>query len=186
MRKLTSPLGYTVPHIDDILVPYCEKSYKLYTKEYCDIANLSDGECEGAKDYALNKIKKDLLQGFQGLEMKLNSVASSRGDYIFTTFSFGLNETQFGQMITEAILEVRKNGQGKEGHKKPVLFPKLAFLYTDKLHGIGKPLEHLFNKAIECSAKAMYPDFVSLDNLENNFLADMYHNWGGVVSPMGE
>ena len=58
----------------------------------------------------------------------------------------------------------------------------MAFLYTDKLHGIGKPLEHLFNKAIECSAKAMYPDFVSLDNLENNFLADMYHNWGGVVS----
>ena len=54
--------------------------------------------------------------------MKLNSVASSRGDYIFTTFSFGLNETQFGQMITEAILEVRKNGQGREGHKKPVLF----------------------------------------------------------------
>ena len=179
--------GYTVPHIDDILVPYCEKSYDVYFREfvnmsleYTDKPNLPK-----ADDYALNKIKKDLLQGFQGLEMKLNSVASSRGDYIFTTFSFGLNETQFGQMITEAILEVRKNGQGREGHKKPVLFPKLAFLYTDKLHGIGKPLEHLFNKAIECSAKAMYPDFVSLDNLENNFLADMYHNWGGVVSPMG-
>lgn len=176
--------GYTVPQIDEVLVPYCEKSYDKYYDEYMEITE-EFGASYSAHKYAKNKIKHDLRQGFQGLEMKLNSVASSRGDYIFTTFSFGLNETEFGQMITEAILEVRKNGQGKEGYKKPVLFPKLAFLYTDKLHGIGKPLEHLFNKAIECSAKAMYPDFVSLDNLENNFLADMYHNWGGVVSPMG-
>lgn len=189
MRKLTSLLGYTVPHIDDILVPYCVKSYELYVEEYEQIVQslvVDETTSEKANEYALNKIKRDLRQGFQGLEMKLNSVASSRGDYIFTTFSFGLNENEFGQMITEAILEIRKNGQGKEGYKKPVLFPKLAFLYTDKLHGVGKPLEHLFNKAIECSAKAMYPDFVSLDNMENNFLADMYHNWGGVVSPMGK
>lgn len=61
----------------------------------------------------------------------------------------------------------------------------MAFLYTEKLHGVGKPLEHLFNKAIECSAKAMYPDYVSLDNAEQNYLADMYHNWGGAISPMG-
>ncbi len=117
--------------------------------------------------------------------MKLNSVASSRGDYIFTTFTFGLNVSQFGQMITEAILKVRKEGQGKDGFKKVVTFPKLVFLYTDELHGEGKPYEHLFDKAIECSAKAMYPDYTSL-NGENNYLATMYHKYGGVVSPMGK
>ena len=181
-------MGYTVPEIDDILEPYCEKSYNIYFQEYVNMSleYTDKPNLLKADTYAMNSIRKDLLQGFQGLEMKLNSVASSRGDYIFTTFSFGLNESQFGQMITEAILEVRKTGQGKDGYKKPVLFPKLAFLYTDKLHGVGKPLEHLFNKAIECSAKAMYPDYVSLDNLEHNHLADMYHNWGGVISPMGK
>ena len=180
--------GYTVPQIDDVLVPYCEKSYKLYYDEYIESSSryTIKPDTTLADEFAMNKIKRDLRQGFQGLEMKLNSVASSRGDYIFTTFSFGLNQTKFGQMITEAVLEVRKNGQGKDGYKKPVLFPKLAFLYTEKLHGVGKPLEHLFNKAIECSAKAMYPDYVSLDNLEQNYLADMYHNWGGVISPMGK
>lgn len=184
--------GYTVPEVDRILEPYCEKSFNLYVKEYKRIVSQTKGDNSlldiaiKAEKYAIDKIKHDLRQGFQGLEMKLNSVASSRGDYIFTTFSFGLNESEFGQMISEAILEVRKTGQGKEGYKKPVLFPKLAFLYTDKLHGVGKPLEHLFNKAIECSAKAMYPDYVSLDNLERNHLADMYHNWGGVISPMGK
>ena len=182
--------GYTVPEVDKILEPYCEKSFKLYVKEYKRIVAQTESDNSlldiaiKAEKYAIDKIKHDLRQGFQGLEMKLNSVASSRGDYIFTTFSFGLNESEFGQMISEAILEVRKTGQGKEGFKKPVLFHKLAFLYTDKLHGVGKPLEHLFNKAIECSAKTMYPDYVSLDNPERNHLADMYHNWGGVISPI--
>ena len=181
-------MGYTVPQIDDVLVPYCEKSYKLYYDEYIENSSryTIKPDTTLADEFAISKIKRDLRQGFQGLEMKLNSVASSRGDYIFTTFSFGLNQTKFGQMITEAVLEVRKNGQGKDGYKKPVLFPKLAFLYTEKLHGVGKPLEHLFNKAIECSAKAMYPDYVSLDNVEQNYLADMYHNWGGAISPMGK
>nr|DAJ60241.1 MAG TPA: anaerobic ribonucleoside triphosphate reductase [Caudoviricetes sp.] len=184
--------GYTVPEVDRILEPYCEKSFNLYVKEYKRIVSQTKGDNSlldiaiKAEKYAIDKIKHDLRQGFQGLEMKLNSVASSRGDYIFTTFSFGLNESEFGQMISEAILEVRKTGQGKEGYKKPVLFPKLTFLYTDKLHGVGKPLEHLFNKAIECSAKAMYPDYISLDNAERNHLADLYHNWGGVTSAMGK
>ena len=48
-------------------------------------------------------------------------------------------------------------GQGKEGYKKPVLFPKLTFLYDENLHGKGKPQEWLFNIAIDCSSKCMYP-----------------------------
>ena len=180
--------GYTAPQIDSILEPYCELSYAHYIKEFESVAQSlplsSNAYSAQAHSYAINKIKRDLEQGFQGLEMKLNSVASSRGDYLFTTFTFGLNVSQFGQMITEAILKVRKEGQGKEGFKKVVTFPKLVFLYTDKFHGEGKPYEHLYDKAIECSAKAMYPDYTGLDG-ENNYLATMYHKYGGVVSPMG-
>ena len=35
-------------------------------------------------------------------------------------------------------------GQGKKGHKKPVLFPKIVFLYDENLHGPRKPLEDVF------------------------------------------
>ena len=65
--------------------------------------------------------------------------------------------TEFAKMICEVILELRKNGQGAEGHKKPVLFPKLNFLYIEHLHGEDKEDEYLFDLAIQCSAKAMYP-----------------------------
>lgn len=146
--------GYTIPEVDSILEPYCQKSYDNYYAEYVEIA----GENEiKATSYALNKVQRDLEQGFQGLEIKLNSVASSRGDYPFTTITFGTNTTLFGCMITEAVLKVRKEGQGKEGKKKVLPFPKLVFLYADELHGAGKDFEFLFDSAIACSAKAMYP-----------------------------
>ena len=46
-----------------------------------------------------------------------------RGGVKVTTFSFGIDKSEFGQMVTEVILKVRMNGQGKEGFKKQVLFP---------------------------------------------------------------
>lgn len=72
------------------------------------------------------------------------------------------------------MLEVRKNGQGKEGHKKPVLFPKIVFLYDENLHGPGKPLEDVFEAGIECSRKTMYPDWLSLTG--DGYVPSIYKN----------
>ena len=92
-------------------------------------------------------------QGFQGWEYKFNSVSSSRGDYPFITVTAGTGTSQYGKLATMKMLEVRKNGQGKEGHKKPVLFPKIVFLYDEKLHGPGGELEDVFEAGIDCSSK---------------------------------
>ena len=86
-------------------------------------------------------------------------------------------------MATEVILKVRMNGQGKKGFKKPVLFPKLTFLYDKNLHGEGKELEYLFDIAIDCSSKCMYPDFLSLTG--EGYIPSMYKKYGKVVSLMG-
>lgn len=79
--------GFTVPEVDSILLPYAEKSYALYIDEYYNMVedikpdyDLDDYRYK-AHDYAIKKIERDLMQGFQGLEYKLNTVASSRGDY---------------------------------------------------------------------------------------------------------
>ena len=106
-----------------------------------------------------------------------------RGGVKVTTFSFGIDKSEFGQMVTEVILKVRMNGQGKEGFKKQVLFPKLVFIYDENLHGKGKELEHLFDKATLCSSKAMYPDYLSVSG--EGYLGDMYKKYGRVISPMG-
>ena len=188
--------GFTVPEVDKILEPYAEKSYQKYYKEfleifysdidgvYIDVLSTSEYKiAEKACEYATEKVKRDFEQGWQGIEYKLNTVGSSRGDYPFVTMTFGLSTTKFGKMASITFLNVHKEGQGKAGNKKPVLFPKLVFLYDEKLHGPGKVNEDVFNAGIECSMKTMYPDWLSLTG--EGYVPSMYKKYGTVVSPMG-
>lgn len=164
---------------DKVLGRYVEKSYLLYIDEYIEIKD----NIEDAKEWAMKKAIADLEQGMQGLEYKLNSVSSARGDYPFTTFAFGLSTNKFDKMVAEAILKVRRNGQGKKGLKKPVLFPKLVFLYDEDIHGEGKESEHLFNEAIKTSSKTMYPDYLSMSG--NGYVPMMYKKHNAITFPMG-
>lgn len=100
-----------------------------------------------------------------------------------TTFAIGLGSSKFEQMVSEAVLKVRMEGQGKKGKKKQVLFPKIIFLYDENKHGKGKELEHLFDKGVECSSKSMYPDWLSLSG--EGYVPSMYKKYGEVVYPMG-
>ena len=178
--------GFTVPEVDKILAPYAEKSYTKYYNEYLAILQengITENVKAGADAYAIKKVKRDFMQGVQGWEYKFNTVSSSRGDYPFITMTFGIGTSRFEKMASIAMLDVRREGQGKKDRKKPVLFPKLVFLYDENLHGPGKPLEDVFEAGIKCSAKTMYPDWLSLTG--NGYVPSMYKQYGRVVSPMG-
>lgn len=184
--------GFTVPEVDKILEPYAGKSYEKYYKEYMKIADDIEYEqvlevhSKKASEYATEKVQRDFEQGWQGIEMKLNSVGSSRGDYPFVTMTLGLATSKFGKMAAISLLKVHSEGQGKKGFKRPVLFPKIVFLYDKKLHGNGSdkyPNADVFNAGIDCSSKTMYPDWLSLTG--DGYVAEMYKKYGKVVSPMG-
>ena len=184
--------GFTVPEVDKILEPYAEKSYKKYYQEYMKIADDIEYEqvlevhSKKASEYATEKVQRDFEQGWQGIEMKLNSVGSSRGDYPFVTMTLGLATSKFGKMAAISLLQVHSEGQGKNGFKRPVLFPKIVFLYDKNLHGDGSskyPSADVFNAGLDCSSKTMYPDWLSLTG--DGYVAEMYKKYRKVVSPMG-
>ena len=191
--------GFTVPEVDKILESYAEKSYDKYYNEffeifysdidgvYIDVLSTSEHKiAEKACEYATGKVERDFEQGWQGIEYKLNSVGSSRGDYPFVTMTIGLSTSKFGKMAAITLLNVHKEGKGKKGFKRPVLFPKIVFLYDKDLHGNGSekyPSADVFNAGIECSAKTMYPDWLSLTG--DGYVAEMYKKYKRVVSPMG-
>ncbi len=174
--------GFTVAEIDKILAEYAQKSYIKYIDDIMDIKGEQIASVD-TKIRAKSKVKRDYEQGFQGIEMKLNTVGSSRGDYPFITMTFGLGTSEFEKMASITFLEVHSKGQGKEGYKKPVLFPKLVFLYDEKLHGGGCINEDVFEAGIYCSSKTMYPDWLSLTG--DGYVADMYKKYGTAISPMG-
>ena len=201
--------GFTVPEVDKILSPYAEKSYKKYYDEIFPIymekveylkehhayylpeneqklEQLTEEAKEKANKYAVKKVHREFEQGWQGIEMKLNSVGSSRGDYPFVTMTIGLATDRFGKMAAITLLNVHSGGQGKKGFKRPVLFPKIVFLYDKNLHGDGSdkyPNADVFNAGIDCSSLTMYPDWLSLTG--NGYVPEMYKKYGKVVSPMG-
>ena len=182
--------GFTVPEVDKVLGYYAEKSYQKYVKSYLEQAreiigteDFSDEINEKAHNNAMKKVERDFIQGWQGIEYKLNTVGSSRGDYPFVTVTFGLGTKRMERMCSIAMMHVHEGGQGKKGFKVPVLFPKYVFLYDKDLHGIGCVNYDVFEAALECSTKTMYPDWLSLTG--DGYVADMYKKYRRVISPMG-
>lgn len=170
--------GFTLPELDKVLLPYVIKSYDRYLIDY-------DNNTEKAKASTI----RELEQGFQALELKLNTVPSSRGDFAFTTITFGqwninepTNNKYWLNMIGSVILKVRQKGYDGV----PVVFPKLVFLYDKNLIDHDDYASELFNEAVKCSSKCMYPDYLSLTgNIEQNQVGMEYHLYNKIISPMG-
>ena len=171
--------GFTVPEVDKILAPYAQKTYERQYNRYICMGLAF----EKAKEEAMKDVQSDYEQGFQGWEYKFNTVASSRGDYPFITVTTGLGTDEFEKMASMACLKTRSGGQGKKECKKPVLFPKIVFLYDEEIHGEGKISEDLFQAGVECSKKTMYPDWLSMSG--EGYVASMYKKYKRVISPMG-
>ena len=180
MWKHIFDLGFTVPEIDKVGAKYVklalEKSIKYYTKELGDVIS-EDKIIDLAEKY----VERALDQGFQAVETRLNTISNSNTQTPFVTFSFGLDTSKEGRMISKAILKNRINGIGAQ-HITPV-FPKLVFLHRNEVNGVvGSPNYDLYLESIKCMSRRMYPDMLSLNH---GYLGDIYDKYGLAISPMG-
>lgn len=171
--------GFTLAEIDKVLLPYAKKTFQKAYDRYCEL------NCDGAFFEAWEDLERELEQGFQSLELKLNTVPCSRGDFAFTTLTFGTWDIMMDdldrdimKLIGEVILEARMKGHGG----KQVVFPKLVFLYDEDKIEADEDHRKLFEKAVECSSKCMYPDYLSLNHGK---VGEIYQRTGAITSPMG-
>lgn len=174
--------GFTLAEIDKVLLPYAKKTYDNAFKKYFEQCNMEyDKSCA----MAMGDLMRELEQGFQSLELKLNTVPCSRGDFAFTTLTFGTWDIMMDDldrdimlMIGKTILKTRMKGHGG----KQVVFPKLVFLYDEDKIRNDEDHKELFELAVKCSSKCMYPDYLSLNHGK---VADIYKRTGAITSPMG-
>lgn len=167
-------------------MPYVLKSEKAAIEKYMELG-LDEAKAE---EVASKDVIRELEQGFQSLELKLNTVPCSRGDFAFTTITFGQwdpakydeREKSWLYMIGKIMLQVRRNGHGKDG--KPVVFPKLVFLYDDNQVKADPFSSELFNEAVKTSAECMYPDYLSLSSRYGS-VSQIFQKYGAITSPMG-
>ena len=174
--------GFTLAEIDKVLLPYAKKTYYNAYNKYKKLGIKSLDHIESLAD---EDLRRELEQGFQSLELKLNTVPCSRGDFAFTTLTFGTwditmddLDREIMKLIGEVILDTRMKGHGG----KQVVFPKLVFLYDEDKIKSDKGHKELFEKAVECSSKCMYPDYLSLNHGK---VGEIYQRTGAITSPMG-
>ncbi len=178
--------GFTLAELDKVLLPYCRKTMKtareLYKKYFWD-----DTQCEG---FVWETLTRELTQGFQSLELKVNTIPCSRGDFAFTTITFGqfdwknltYGDRDILRLIDTIMLDTRMKGHGG----KQVVFPKLVYLYDEEQVKNDQYSQQIYTKALECSSKCMYPDWLSLrGDPEHNVVADTFIKHGAITSPMG-
>ena len=178
--------GFTLPELDKVLLPYALKSERVAIKRYTEMGV----DLEKAKLIARKDVIRELEQGFQSLELKLNTVPCSRGDFAFTTITFGqwntedysAEERDWLCHIGSIMLAVRRKGHGKD--QKPVVFPKLVYLYDEKQIQADEFSKQMFDEAVRTSSQCMYPDYLSLSS-EYGSVSEIYQKYGAITSPMG-
>lgn len=148
--------GTSLPNIDVILEPYAFISYEKHLK------TAKEYGVAKPEIYARDLTIREIQAACQALEYECNSAHNNAAQSPFTTISFGTTTSWVGREIQKAILDVRIKGLGKDGIT--AIFPKLIFFYDEKLHKKGARNYDIKKLALACSAKRMYPDWVSVKN----------------------
>ncbi|WBW50747.1 anaerobic ribonucleoside-triphosphate reductase [Peptoniphilus equinus] len=141
------------------------------------------GDVTLAEKMAQKMTQKDLESGIQTIQYQINTLMTSNGQAPFVTLFMQLNETdpyvEEIAMIIEEILKQRIQGiKNDAGVYVTPAFPKLIYVLDENNVRPGSRFYNLTSLAIRCTAKRMYPDYISAKKMCENYE-------GNVFSPMG-
>lgn len=150
--------GCSVDRIDEVLAPYASLNYEKHLVE-ASTWSISD-----AAGFATAKTAKDIYDAMQSLEYEVNTLYSSNGQTPFVTLGFGVGTGVWEREIQKAILQVRLDGIGSDGHT--AIFPKLVFgLKRGTNLEAADPNYDIKQLALKCSTQRMYPDVINYEKL---------------------
>ena len=161
---------------------YLRKSYNKFKaeieKKYK--GKLSDDIIE---DLVQDRLKAELKAGVQTIQYQINTLMTTNGQSPFVTLFLHLEEDdpyiKENAMIIEEVLRQRYEGiKNEAGVYVTPAFPKLVYVLDEFNCLKGGKYDYLTKLAVKCSAKRMYPDYISAKKMRENYE-------GNVFSPMG-
>ena len=161
---------------------YLRKSYDKFKnsleKKYKN--KLSEDVIE---DIVQDRLKYELKSGIQTIQYQINTLMTTNGQAPFVTLFLHLEKDdpyiKENAMIIEEVLRQRYEGiKNEAGVYVTPAFPKLVYVLDDFNNLTGGEYDYLTELAVKCSAKRMYPDYISAKKMRENYE-------GNVFSPMG-
>lgn len=129
------------------------------------------------------RLQSELKSGVQTIQYQINTLMTTNGQSPFVTLFLHLEKEdeyiEENAMIIEEILRQRLEGiKNEKGVYVTPAFPKLVYVLDEHNCLKGGKYDYLTKLAVECSAKRMYPDYISAKKMRENYE-------GNVFSPMG-
>ena len=161
---------------------YLRKSYNKFKSEIEKKykGKLSDKIIE---DLVQDRLKAELKAGVQTIQYQINTLMTTNGQSPFVTLFLHLEDgdpyIKENAMIIEEVLRQRYQGiKNEAGVYVTPAFPKLVYVLDECNCLKGGEYDYLTKLAVKCSAKRMYPDYISAKKMRENYE-------GNVFSPMG-
>ena len=161
---------------------YLRKSYDKFkqelTEEYKD--KLSE---ELIEEITQTRLRTELRQGVQTIQYQINTLMTTNGQAPFVTLFLHLEKDdpyiKENAMIIEEVIKQRYEGiKNEKGVFITPAFPKLVYVLDEHNCLKGGEYDYLTKLAVKCSAKRLYPDYISAKKMRENYE-------GNVFSPMG-
>lgn len=178
--------GQSINGVDRILAPFVRKSFNKYlkavTEEQKEVYGM-EPDLEKAEEIAWKRTKKEVKDGIQTMQYQINTLMTTNGQAPFVTlfmhFMLGFEYEKEAALIQEEILNQRLEGIKNEAdvYVTPA-FPKLIYVLDEHNVHEDSKYYYLTELAAKCTAKRMYPDYISAKKMR-----ELYQ--GNVFSPMG-
>ncbi len=135
------------------------------------------------EDIVNQRLGDELRSGVQTIQYQINTLMTTNGQSPFVTLFLYLRPDdeyiEENAMIIEEILRQRYEGIKNEcGVYVTPAFPKLIYVLDEHNCLKGGKYDYITRLAVKCSAKRLYPDYISAKKMREN-----YEN--NVFSPMG-
>ncbi len=161
---------------------YLRKSRDKYTKEY--IEKFGDRLSEETRTELVNvRLRDELKAGVQTIQYQINTLMTTNGQSPFVTLFLNLTEgdeyIDENAMIIEEILRQRLEGiKNEKGVYVTPAFPKLIYVLDEHNCLKGGKYDYLTRLAVKCSAKRMYPDYISAKKMRENYEGNVFSCMG--------
>jgi len=153
--------GQSLNRFDEVMAVYVRKSYN---KHHAFARKWLKGDEASASVMATEMVRKEAHDAIQALEYELNTLHTANGQTPFVTIGFGLGTDWESRLIQEEILKVRMDGLGR--YRRTAVFPKLVFTLREGVNMQAGDINYDIKQlAMRCTAKRMYPDYLSYDRV---------------------
>ena len=164
-----------VRHLGKYLRRSRDKYYRLLKETISNQEELTE---------AVNRLThKELESGVQTIQYQINTLMTTNGQSPFVTLFLNIEEddeyVEEVALIVEEILKQRVQGiKNEKGIYTTPAFPKLIYVLHEHNCLEGGKYDHVTNTAVKCSAKRLYPDYISAKEMKKNYEGNVFSCMG--------